>query len=144
MSDLENQIVEEATEEILDEKKVEGSGEVPEPVAKKAKAPTTKAGMINAMMGKMSKMKAVDLKAMYHGMDKKESYKEDVDANEKVTSIKEIPQITSSDIDVQEDVAGLFKGQELSEGFVSKATTLFETAIVNKVNTILENVAIDM
>ena len=110
------------------------------------KVPGTKVGMINAMMDMMKKEKKDGVKQMYASM-MKASYGESVefDHSEEITSIKEIRQITSSDLDVSEDITAIFGGgEELSEEFVTKATTVFEAAVVAKVNEILENVTIDM
>ena len=44
------------------------------------------------------------------------------------------------DIDVTEDVAALVQGEELSEEFASKAKTIFEAAVLTKVNSELEKI----
>jgi hypothetical protein len=62
----------------------------------------------------------------------------------KKVSIKEMPKVTSEDVDVKEDVVAMFNGEDLSEEFTSKATTIFEAAVVSKVNEILETVTIDL
>ena len=57
---------------------------------------------------------------------------------------KESFYITSSDLDLNEDVAAMFRGEELSEELQNKAKTIFETAVVarvnNKINDIVEDV----
>ena len=57
---------------------------------------------------------------------------------------KESFYITSSDLDLNEDVAAMFQGEELSEELQNKAKTIFETAVVarvnNKINDIVEDV----
>jgi len=107
------------------------------------KAPTTKVGMINAMVDKMKKEKKDGVKKMYASM-MKASYNEEVEEDDSVTSIKEIRKISSEDISVKEDVETIFGGEDLSEEFVSKATTIFEAAVVSKVNEILETVTVDL
>ena len=47
---------------------------------------------------------------------------------------KESFYISASDLDVSEDVNALFHGEELTEELQEKAKTIFETAVVNKVN----------
>lgn len=42
--------------------------------------------------------------------------------------------INASDLDVAEDVGAMLNGEELSEEFQEKAKTIFEAAVVNKVN----------
>ena len=57
---------------------------------------------------------------------------------------KESFYITSSDLDLNEDVAAMFQGEELSEELQNKAKTIFEAAVVarvnNKINDIVEDV----
>jgi hypothetical protein len=62
----------------------------------------------------------------------------------KKTMKKESIKVKAEDIDVSEDVAAIFGGQDLSEEFVAKATTVFESAVLSKVNEILEDVSIDI
>jgi hypothetical protein len=154
----------------LDEAKKASMGdpsEIPDPEAKNAKAPGgdgkkvdpkkgvaqgssnikvpgTKVGMINAMVDAMKGKSKADIKASYGKV--MAMYGEDVEVDETdlVTSIKEIQQITAEDLNVTEDISAIFGGQDLSEEFVSKATTVFEAAVVSKVNEILENVTVDM
>lgn len=57
---------------------------------------------------------------------------------------KEALKVTSEDIDVSEDIQAIFGGQDLSEEFVDRATTIFESAVLSKVNEILEDVSIDI
>ena len=166
MSDQELEMLDQQEEQVeIEEAKKASMGdpsEIPDPEAKDAKAPggdgkmidktnpvqgsskvkvpTTKVGMIAAINDKMKKMKREDVKKLYA------SYNEDVemDETEEVTSIREVQQITSSDLDVSEDINAIFGGEDLSEDFVTKATTVFEAAVVSKVNEILETVTVDL
>jgi len=155
------------TEEQLDEFKASmgDPSEVPEPTSVKAKprkgdkkveddpqdAPTavkvpgTKAGIINATMSKMNEMPTKQLKAAYgkimSGM-KMEDVDFEEDAIEEVHSARALPKITSEDVSVAEDVSAMFEGSEdLTEGFKEKATTIFEAAVVAKVNEQLEKIS---
>lgn len=47
---------------------------------------------------------------------------------------KESHFVSASDLDVSEDVGAMLNGEELSEEFQEKAKTIFEAAVVNKVN----------
>lgn len=167
MSEQEMEVMDQETQEEgqIEEAKKASMGdpsEIPDPEAKDAKAPggdgkmidktskpqgssnikvpNTKVGMIAAMNDKMKKMKKDDVKKLYA------SYNEDVeiDETEEVSSIREIQQITPSDINVSEDIQAIFGGQDLSEDFVEKASTIFEAAVVSKVNEILETVTVDL
>ena len=161
--------VETATEEQLDEFKASmgDPSEVPEPTSVKAKprkgdkkveddpkdAPTavkvpgTKAGIINAMMSKMNEMPTKQLKASYGKMNaamKMEDVDFEEDTIEEVHSARDLPKITSEDVSVAEDVSAMFEGAEdLNEEFKEKATTIFEAAVVAKVNEQLEKISVN-
>ena len=158
MEVLEQEVVEATeteSENQLDEFKVDGSGEVPDPSTTKTDEkpkgkgdpmPKTKAGMLQAMYGKMGEMNKNQLAASYKKMMAAldpEMEDDDEEVSEK-KSVKEMKQITAKDVDVSEDVQAMFSGEELSEDFTSKATTIFEAAVVAKVNEILENTVIDL
>lgn len=69
--------------------------------------------------------------------DDEESEKEDDEEykkKKKKDKKEESFYITSDDLDMKEDTSALFQGEELSEEFQDKAKTIFETAVVNKVN----------
>ena len=112
----------------------------------KTAPPKTKVGMINAMVDAMQGKKKDDLAAAYKSMMaamKYEGFEAEEEVAEETQSIKEIRQISAEDVNISEDVAAMFSGEELSEEFTSKATTIFEAAVVSKVNQILETVTVD-
>jgi len=159
--------VETVEEEQLDEFKASmgDPSEVPEPTSTKAKprkgdkkvtddpqdsptavkVPGTKAGMINAMMSKMNEMPTKQLKASYGKMMaglKMEEIEVKEDAIEEVHSVRDLPKITSEDVSVTEDVNAMFEGaDDLNEEFKEKAATIFEAAVVAKVNEQLEKIS---
>jgi hypothetical protein len=119
----------------------------------------TKVAMVTAMVDAVKGMKKEDLEHSYkdimaalrvEGFEKDEDEEDDDDKKKKFNfdkkkkSIKDIKKIDADDVDVKEDIAAMFNGEDLSEDFISKATTIFESAIVSKVNDILESVTIDM
>lgn len=111
---------EEIKHEELDEVKASFGvdAEVPDPKAKKAKAP---------------------------GGDGKEAGHEEAPTAVKPVKPAEMKAtVTKEDVDVSQDIAAIFGGQELSEDFMSKATDIFETAVVAKVNEVLEAKEIDI
>jgi hypothetical protein len=109
---------EEIKHEELDEVKASYgvNAEVPDPKTKKAKAP------------------GGDGKAAGH--------------DEAPTAVKPVKpaevKVTKEDVDVSEDIAAIFGGQDLSEDFVSRATDIFEAAVVAKVNEVLESKQLDL
>ena len=103
----------------------------------------TKVAMVTAMVDAVKGMKKEDLEHSYKDImaalqvegfekdDEDEDDADDKDDKKKKKSIKDIKKIDTDDVDVAED-------------FIAKATTIFESAIVSKVNDILESVTIDM
>ena len=166
MSDkeLEQEVVEVQEEGQIEEAKAsfEVDAEVPDPTTKEMTPPGAKPKdedkNKNPEQGssvKPTKVKAVNkIVDVVKGMKNEEVQKllamlegkEEVAAEEVAETIKmsELRQVTAEDVDVAEDVAAMFKGEELTEDFVAKATTIFEAAVVSKVNEILENVTVDM
>lgn len=161
--------VETVEEEQLDEFKASmgDPSEVPEPTSVKAKprkgdkkveddpkdAPTavkvpgTKAGIINAMMSKMNEMPTKQLKASYGKMMagmKMEGIEVEEETIEEIHSARDLPKITAEDVSVAEDVSAMFEGAgDLNEEFKEKATTIFEAAVVAKVNEQLEKISVN-
>jgi hypothetical protein len=107
----------------------------------------TKAGMINAAVQIMSNMKKEDLKAAYGKMVNSDDDDDDDDDDdqEKVSETKNRRpvKITTEDIDVTEDVEAMFNGSDLDETFKDKIATIFEAAVVAKVNEQVEKIAIE-
>ena len=137
--------------------------EVPEPTSKTADAPGpskdqgektppkqgsskmekpkevgTKMGMINAMVKKMSRMNKSAINSMYGSMMsgmKKPMMGEETAENEETNEVpSQEYKVTPQDIDIKDDVKALFGNEDLSEEFKDKAATIFETAVVTKIN----------
>ena len=137
--------------------------EVPEPTSKTASAPGpskdqgektppkqgsskmekpkevgTKMGMINAMVKKMSRMNKSAINSMYGNM--MSGMKKPMMGEEAETEVAEtdVPsqeyKVTPQDIDIKDDVKALFGNEDLSEEFKDKAATVFEAAVVSKIN----------
>lgn len=109
--------------------------------------PKTKAGMINAMVGHMNKMKKSDLQAGY-GKLISAMYGEEVEIEDDVeiiddTPVRQVQKVTAEDINVQEDVDAIFNGSDLDEEFKERVATIFEAAVVSKVNEQVEKFAVE-
>jgi len=89
-----------------------------------AEARMTKEAMRDAMIEKLSGMKAVDLKAAYDAMMTDKEEEESVDESTLEDRL--------ASVDVSEDVNALTSGEEMSEEFKSKASTIFEAAVKSK------------
>ena len=123
--------------------------EIPDPEPKKApepkaKMPSTKVGMIQAMVDYAKKQKKDDVKQMVKSMYNMNSryHPEEVEATG--PTLKEMIKISKDDIDIADDVKALFGNEDLSEDFKSKAETIFESAVLSKVNEVLETATLDM
>ena len=139
--------------------------EVPEPVAKRvpklrgskdagektpivtpgSKPPNTKVAAINAMMTHMSGMRKGDLIAMHNTMmqSKQSDFKEEYDDTDELIPVKQVPRVTPEDIDLSDDVRAMFGDEELSDDFKDRATTVFEAAVVARINDQLEKISIE-
>lgn len=175
MSDKELEMREDLTDEQLDEFKASygDPSEVPEPVAKKAKAPgksknvtddpqdaptavkpvgkavkeATKMSMIQAMVERMNEMRKDDLLSSFDRA--LEALTSSPDSDEVVDEVVEVVKaghkITAEEINIDDDVAALFSNDEtLSEEFKEKAVTIFEAAVVSKVNEQLEKYVVEI
>lgn len=74
--------------------------------------------------------------------DDEEEKEEEEMKESKKKSVKEsvLDKVASEEISIEEDVNALFEGEELSEDFKSKATTIFEAAVASKVSAYKESV----
>ena len=117
---------------------------------------STKMGMINAMMKKMNGMNKDAVEMMYNmakmpkdkmgeTMQKMNAMMMPKEGMKPMMSMKKPKmgeeteyKVTAQDIDIKDDVKALFGNEDLSEEFKEKATTIFETAVVNKINETIE------
>lgn len=59
-------------------------------------------------------------------------------------SSKKPPSITAEDIDVSDDITAMFEGSDLSDEFKAKAASIFEAAVVSKVNETISDLSEEM
>jgi len=115
--------------------------ETPEAV-QEDKMPSTKSGMIKALFDKVNGMKKEEVTAKYNDLmgvaeaedtggptptDSKND-KDKVMVKGKKMKASDLPEIN-----VKEDIEALVQGEELSEEFKTKASTIFEAAVYQKV-----------
>lgn len=97
----------------------------------------TKAEMLKAMYSEMENMKAGDLKASYDKMmAKEEEEKEEESAKVDESTLED----RLASVDVSEDVSALVNGEEISEEFKEKASTIFEAAVKSKLRSEVERI----
>ena len=95
----------------------------------------TKAEMLNAMYDEMKSMKAGDLKASYDKMMAKDEEEEKEESVDESTLDDRL-----ASVDVSEDVTALTDGEDLSEEFKEKASTIFEAAVKSKLRSEVERI----
>ena len=136
-------VAESSGEEILDEAKAkveeDEDGEEEEEMEEAVSTPKTKAGMIKALYNQLNGMKKSDLSDSFSKImgstlaeaDDDEEDEEEVKAGYKMENKKLKKE--DLDIDVKEDMDALVSGEDLSEEFKTKASTIFEAAVSAKV-----------
>jgi SHS2 domain-containing protein len=125
----------------------EGDMKAPKQGSSDVKMPKTKVGMINAMVNAMANMNQKDLQAAYGNLsaavasrpiDQQGGESSPVmQGNSKIKEMK----YTREDIDITDDIRAMFEGTDLSEEFKDQASTLFEAAVVSKINESVELLA---
>jgi len=146
-------VAESSGEEILDEAKTkvkeedeeeEGEGEekeVEEEVEKSVSVPKTKAGMIKALYDQLNSMKKADLSDSFSKIMGSTTLTEvDEDHGEEDDEEEDNPKYEAKklkkedlEIDVKDDIEAITNGEDLSEDFKTKASTIFEAAVSAKV-----------
>lgn len=118
----------------------------PEGKAKPVKE-ATKMGLIQAMVERMNTMRKEDLMnsfdRMVDALESEENISEDTD--ETVEVVRAGHKVTAEEINIDEDVSALFASDDtLTEEFKQKAVTIFEAAVVSKINEQLEKYVVDI
>jgi len=116
--------------------------EVQEEKIEEVKMPSTKSGMIKALFDAVNGMKKEEVTAKWKSLmdvaeaedlggptpEDSDNEKDEVGKKKKKVKVTDIPEIN-----VKEDIEALVQGEELSEEFKSKASTIFEAAVYQKV-----------
>ena len=138
-------VAESSDEEILDEAKAkseemeDGDEEEEEEMEEAVSIPKTKAGMVKAIYDQLNSMKKAELSDSFikiMGSTIQEEEEEDEDKEEmEEESLPENKRLSKEtlELNVEEDVAAIVNGEELSEEFKEKASTIFEAAVSAKV-----------
>ena len=138
-------VAESSGEEILDEAKAkvekeevdeEEVAEEKEEVEEAVSVPKTKAGMIKALYNQLNAMKKSELSDSFSkimGSTLKEEEEADEDEEEEKPMESKKLKKEDLEIDVKEDIEAIVNGEDLSEDFKTKASTIFEAAVSAKV-----------
>ena len=127
-------VKEEDEEENGDEEEGDDEDEEEKEVEEAVSVPKTKAGMIKALYNQLNAMKKADLSDSFSkimGSTLAEEEEADEDEEEPVESKKLKKE--DLEIDVKEDIEAIVNGEDLSEDFKTKASTIFEAAVSAKV-----------
>jgi len=128
----------------------EGGPKDEKPQEVESSMPKTKAGMINAAIQMMQSARKGNLEKNWENLRKAmlpedESHEGEEISEEEIvqTNSKPVAKISAEDIDVADDINAMFGSEELDEEFKEKAKTIFEAAVVAKVNEKLEALAVE-
>jgi len=128
-----------------DEEEVVAEAKLKEMDMEKSEMSKMKKGdMIAAMNKAMNGMKKDDLQAAYSKMigSGKEMTDEEIEM-EGLSKAKEAIEKRLASITVQEDVDALVEGEDLSEEFKKKASTIFEAAVKSKIRPEVERIELE-
>jgi len=139
-----NAVVEPSDDEINEAKakseEMEDGEEEEEEMEESFQTPKTKAGMVKAIYDQLNSMKKAELSDSFSKImgatslneeEEEEDDEEEVKAGYKMENKKLKKE--DLDLDVKEDMDAIMNGEELSEDFKTKATTIFEAAVSAKV-----------
>ena len=131
-------------DEVVAEAKIKEGGYIKSGMDKSEMAKMTKAEMISKMEMMMKKMNKENLQAAYTEMmgDKKEATEEELEL-EGLAKAKEAIEKRLASITVAEDVDALVEGEDLSDEFKQKASTIFEAAVKSKIRPEVERIELE-
>lgn len=95
--------------------------------------PKTKVAMLSGIIQHLSKMSKDDVKSVYSQVAGVEKAEQDR-PTQGSSKIAQPPRVTSEDIDISDDVQAMFEGADLSDEVKSRISTVFETALISKIN----------
>lgn len=120
----------------------QNTGDASSPTQGSGIKPYTKVGMINSMLGSLSGMKKAEVSAMYDkfkGDSANPMQGSSVNPKQRSIGEEKLPRMTASDIEISDDIKAIFAGTEVSEEFITKATEVYTTAVLAKVNEQIES-----
>jgi len=140
---------EEDEEEVKEENEDEEGDEEEKEVEEAVSVPKTKAGMIKALYNQLNAMKKADLSDSFSkimGSTLTEEDDEEEGEEEEPVESKKLKK-EDLEIDVKEDIEAIVNGEDLSEDFKTKASTIFEAAVsakvLSEVNQRIEKLEVD-
>ena len=119
----------------------QNTGDRTNPMQGSSVKPYTKVGMINSMIDALSGMKKAEVSQMYDkfkGDSTNPMQGSSVNPKQRSIGEEKLARVSVADLDVTDDIKAIFAGTEVSEEFITKATEVFSTAVVTKVNEQIE------
>ena len=101
----------------------------------------TVSDIVNKGAGKADAMKSIGTEVLKQGDNPEAEESAEVVAEEPTTEETTVAEEEVSTVNVEEDLAALFGGEELSEEFQTKAKTIFEAAVNSKVAVVKEEMS---
>ena len=101
----------------------------------------TVSDIVNKGAGKADAMKSIGTEVLKQGDNPEAEESAEVVAEEPTTEETTVAEEETSTVNVEEDLAALFGGEELSEEFQTKAKTIFEAAVNSKVAVVKEEMS---
>ena len=129
-------------EEVVAEAKLKEMGHKDK--SEMADMPKTKAEMQDKMINAMKKMKKGEMEGLYAMVMKQNDEMTDEEVElEGLAKAKEAIEKRLASISVKEDVDALVEGEDLSEEFKAKASTIFEAAVKSKIRPEVERIELE-
>ena len=129
-------------EEVVAEAKLKEMGHKDK--SEMADMPKTKAEMQDKMVNAMKKMKKGEMEGLYAMVMKQNDEMTDEEVElEGLAKAKEAIEKRLASISVKEDVDALVEGEDLSEEFKAKASTIFEAAVKSKIRPEVERIELE-
>lgn len=94
----------------------------------------TKAGMVAAIVKKVSGMSKADVSAVHASLRDGMPAGEQSRPTQGNSTISQPKRVTREEVDATDDLAAIFKGKDLSEEIQAQIAEIFETALVTKIN----------
>lgn len=94
----------------------------------------TKAGMVAAIVKKVSGMSKADVSAVHASLRDGMPAGEQSRPTQGTSTISQPKRVTREEVDATDDLAAIFEGKDLSEEIQAQIAEIFETALVTKIN----------
>jgi len=102
--------------------------------------PKTKVAMLSGIIQHLSKMSKADVASVYSQVAGVEKAEQDR-PTQGSSRLSQPPRVTSEDVNAAEDIQAIFEGSDLSEEMKNRISTVFESALITKINEKLSEIA---